>query len=86
MKSARWEANRSRNIEYTITIEMSQRPKNRRVADAVALVRAQAAVRVYDEGRHIVRRIIKYDKIGRAVAIHVTRFQVIADPQIFQNT
>ena len=48
-------------------------------------MRAQAAVRVYDEGRHIIRCIIKYDKIGRSVAVHVTRFQVVADPQIFQN-
>jgi len=48
-------------------------------------VRAEAAVLIYDEGRHIIRCIIKYDQIGRSVAVHVTRFQVVADPQIFQN-
>ena len=48
-------------------------------------MRAEAAVLIYDEGRHIIRCIIKYDQIGRSVAVHVTRFQVVADPQIFQN-
>ena len=86
MKSARRQADCCRNIESTVTVKISQGPKNGRIANAVALVRAQAAVRIYDEGRHIIRRIIKYDEIGRSVAVHVTRFQVITDSQIFKHT
>jgi hypothetical protein len=85
MKTARRQADRCRNIESAITIKISHCPKNGRVADTVPLVRAQAAVRVYDEDRHVIRSIIKYDKIGRSVTVHVTRFQVVTDPQIFQN-
>ena len=86
MKPARRQPDRCRNIESAITIKISKGPKNGRVADAVALVRAQAAVRVYDKDRHIIRCIVKYHEIRRSVAVHVTRFQVVADPQIFQNT
>ena len=86
MKPARRQANRRRDIESSITVKISERPKNGRVADAVPLVRAQAAVRVYDKDRHVIRRIVKYHEIRPSIAVHVTRFQVVADPQIFQNT
>ena len=86
MKPARWETDSCRNIDSTITVEISKGPKNGRVADAVPLVRAQAAVRVYDKDRHIIRCIVKYHEIRPSIAVHVTRFQVVADPQIFQNT
>jgi len=85
VKSARRQSYRCRNVEATITVKISQGSKDGRIANAVPLVRAQAAVRVYDERRHIIRCIIKYDKIGRSVTVHVTRFQVVTDPQIFQN-
>ena len=48
-------------------------------------MRAQASVRVNDKGRYIIRGIVKHDEVGRSVAVYVTRFQVVADPQIFQN-
>lgn len=86
MKSAWRQSYRCRNIDSTVAVKISQRPKDGRIANAVPLVRAQAAVRVYDKDRHIIRRIIKYDKIRRTVAVHVTRFQVVTDPQSFQNT
>ena len=86
MKPARRQADRCRNIESAITIKISHCPKNGRVADAVPLVRAQAAVRVYDKDRHIIRCVVKYHEIRPSIAVHVTRFQVVADPQIFQNT
>ena len=86
VKPARRQPDRCRNIDSTVTVKISQGPKNGRVADAVALVRAQAAVRIYDKDRHIIRCVVKYDEIRRSVAVHVTRFQVVADPQIFQHT
>jgi hypothetical protein len=85
VKAARRQPNCCRNIESPIAVKISQGPEDGRIANAVPLVRAQAAVRIADKCRHIIRCIIKYDKIGRSVAIHVTRFQVITDPQIFQN-
>jgi hypothetical protein len=85
VKPAWWQPNGCCDIESPVTVKIRQCPKNRRIANAVPLVRAQAAVCVYDENRHIIRCIIKHDKIGRSVAVHITRFQVIADPQIFQN-
>ena len=86
MKSARRQADCCRNIESTVAVKISQGPKNGRITNAVALVRAQAAVRISDEGRHVIRGIIEYDEIGRSVAVHVTGFQVVADPQIFEHT
>ena len=86
VKSARRQANCCRNIESTVAVKISQGPKDGRIANAVPLVRAQTAVRVYDKGRHIIRRVVKHDEIGRSVAVHVTRFQVVADPQIFEHT
>jgi hypothetical protein len=86
VKPARREPDRCRNIDSAITIKISKGPQNGRVADAVALVRAQAAVRVYDKDRHIIRCIVKYHEIRPSIAVHITRFQVVADPQIFQNT
>jgi len=49
-------------------------------------MRAQASVRVNDKGRYIIRSVVKHDEVGRSVAVYVTRFQVVADPQIFENT
>ena len=86
MKSAWRKPNRRGNIDSAITVKISKGPKNGRVADAVPLVQAQAAVRVSDKDRHIIRCIVKYHEIRRSIAVHVTRFQVVADPQIFQNT
>jgi len=86
VKPARRQSNGCRSIEPAITVEISQCTKNGRVADAVPLMRAQAAVRVYNKDRDIVRRVVKHHEIRPAVAIYVTRFQVVADPQIFQNT
>jgi len=86
VKSTRRQAYRCRNIESTVAVKISNGSKDGRIADAVALVRAQAAVRVYDKGRYIIRRVVKHDEIGRSVAVHVTRFQVVADPQIFEHT
>jgi hypothetical protein len=50
VKSARRQADCCRNIDSAVTVEISQGPENWRIANAVALVRAQAAVRIYDEG------------------------------------
>jgi hypothetical protein len=86
VKSARRQADCCRNIESTVTVKISQGPKDGRIANAVALVRAQAAVRIYDKDRHVIRGVVKHDEIGRSVAVHVTRFQVVADPQIFEHT
>src|SRR6266480_59638 len=86
VKPARWEADRRRDIESAITIKISHCPKKRRVSDTVPLVRAQAAVRVCDKDRHIIRCVVKHHEIRGSIAVHVTRFQVVADPQIFQNT
>ena len=47
---------------------------------------AQTAVGIEKKYRHIIRRIVKHDEIRRSVAIHVTNIQIIADPEIFQNT
>ena len=47
---------------------------------------AQTAVAIDKKHRHIIRRIVKYDEIRRSVAINVTDIQVIANPEIFQNT
>ena len=86
MKPTRRQPDRCRNINSAVTVKISQGPKDGSITNAEPLVRAQAAVRVYDKGRHVIRRIVKYDEIGCAVAVHVTRFQIIADPQIFKNT
>ena len=86
MKSAWRQSDRCRNIESTVTIKISQGPKNGRIANAVALVRAQAAVRIDKKDRHIIRCVIKYQEIWRSVSVHVTRFQVVADAQIFEHT
>lgn len=86
MKPARRKADSCRNIESAVAVKISQSPKDGRVANAVPLVRAEAAIRIADKDRHIIRRVVKYDDIGRSVAVDVTRFQVIADPQSFQNT
>ena len=86
MKPARRKADSCRNIESAITVKISHCSKNGRVADTVPLVRAQAAVRVYDKDRHIIRCIVKHHEIRRSIAVHVTGFQVVADPKIFQNT
>jgi hypothetical protein len=86
VKSAWRQADCCRNIESTVAVKISQGPKNGRVADAVPLMRAQAAVWISDERRHVIRRVVKHDEIGRSVAIHVTRFQIITDSQIFQHT
>ena len=85
MKTARRQADCCRNIDSTVAVKISQGPKNGRVADAVALVRTKAAVRIYDERRHVIRRVVKHDEIGDSVAVDVTRFQVVADPQIFKH-
>ena len=85
MKSARRQAYRCCNIDATVTVKISQGPKNRRVADTEPLVRAKAAVRIYDKDGHIIRGVVKHDEIARSITVHVTRFQVVADPQIFQN-
>jgi hypothetical protein len=85
VKAARRQTDRCRNIQSAITVKISHGPKNGGVTDAVPLVRAQAAVRVNNKDRYVVRGVIKYGKIGRSVAVHVTRFQVVADPQIFQH-
>ncbi len=47
---------------------------------------SQAAVRIYKKDGHIIRCIVQYHEIGRSIAIHVTSVEVVADPQIFQNT
>jgi hypothetical protein len=86
VKPARRQPDRCRNIDSAITVKISHGAKNGRVADAVPLVRTQAAVRVCDKDRHIIRCIVKYHEIRPSIAVHVTRFQVVADPQIFQNT
>ena len=69
MKPARRKADSCRNIESAITIKISKGPQNGRVADAVALVRAQAAVRVYDKDRHIKLAELSYapSRSSRAV-------------------
>jgi hypothetical protein len=54
VKPARRQSYRCRNIESTIAIKISQGPKDGRIANAIPLVRAQAAVGVHDEGRHII--------------------------------
>ena len=74
MKTARRQADSCRNIESAITIKISHCPKNGRVADTVPQVREQAAVRVYDKDRHIIRCIVKHHEIRRSIAVHVTRF------------
>jgi len=58
----------------------------RRVADAVASMWLQAAVRIAKKDRHIVRCIVKHQEIRRSVTVQVTSFEVVADPKIFQNT
>lgn len=58
----------------------------RRVADAVASMWLQAAVRIAKKERHIVRCIVKHQEIRRSVTVQVTSFEVVADPKIFQNT
>ena len=86
MKPARREPDRCRNIDSAITIKISQCSKIGRVTDAVALMWAQAAVRIDKKDRHIIRCIVKYQEIRRSIAVQVTSFQVVADPKIFQNT
>ncbi len=86
MKSTGRQPDRRRNIQSAITVKISHGPKNRCVADAVPFVRAQTAIRVTNKDRYVIRCVVKHDEIGRSVAVHVTRFQVVADPQIFQHT
>ena len=54
MKPARREPDRCRYIDSAITIKISHCPKLRRVTDAVALMKAQAAVWIDKKDRHII--------------------------------
>ena len=47
---------------------------------------AQAAVRIAEKDRHIIRCIVKYQQIRSSVAVQVTGFEIVANPKIFQNT
>ena len=86
MKPARWQSDCCSNIDSAVPVKISNCSKLGRIADAVALVWSQAAVRIYKKDRHIIRCIVQYHQIGRPIAIDVTSMDVIADPEIFQNT
>ncbi len=86
MKSAWRQTDRCCNIQSAITIKIGERPKNGRVAYAIPLVRTQAAVRINNKDGDVIRRVVKHGEIRRSIAVHVTRFQVVADPESFQNT
>ena len=86
MKSARRQSNCCRNIQSAVTVKISNCSKLGRIADAVALIWSQAAVRIYEKDGHIIRCIVQYHEIGRSIAIHVTGMEVVADPKIFENT
>lgn len=86
MKSARRQPDCCCDIKSSIAVEISHCSKLRRIADAVAFMWPQAAVRICKKYRHIIRCIVQYHEIGRPIAIHVTSMEVIADPKIFQHT
>ena len=86
MKPTGGQTYRCRNIDSTVRVKISQCPKQRRVTNSIPLMWAQGAVWINKKQRNIIRRIVKYDEIGRSVAIHVTDIEVIADPKVFQHT
>jgi hypothetical protein len=83
VKPARRQTYRCRNINSAVRVKISHCPKLRRVTDSVSLMLAEAAVGIDKKHRHIIRRVVEHDEIGRSVAIHVTDIQVIADPEVF---
>jgi hypothetical protein len=86
VKSAGRQTDRCRNIQPAITVKVGHGSKDGGITYTVPLVRTQAAVRVGNKDRHVIRRVVKHDEIRRSVAVHVARFQVVADSQIFQYT
>jgi hypothetical protein len=54
VKPARREPDRSRYIDSAVTVKISHCSILRRVADAVALMWAQAAVRIAEKNGHII--------------------------------
>jgi hypothetical protein len=54
VKPAGRESDRCRNIDSAVTVKISQCSMLGRVADAVALMWAQAAVRIAEKNRHII--------------------------------
>ena len=86
MKPARWQSDCCSNIDSAVPVKISNCSKLGRIADAVALMWPQAAVRICKKYGHIIRCVVQYYEIGRPIAIDLTSVEIIADPEIFQHT
>jgi hypothetical protein len=73
VKPARREPDRCRNIDSAIAIKISQCSKLGCVTDAEALMWAQAAVRIAEKDRHIIRCIVKYQEFRRPKSVPFVR-------------